>query len=120
MEILIHSLSAEFRALIRGLLSSMDATLFSTSSREELFERCRAAHYDLLLTDDARMFMNGTDAMSRIRCVNVTLPVFILSYNLTEESVTALLEEGVNQFISLPVAVDRLRRKVESQYCRLV
>lgn len=120
MKILIHSFSAEFRALIGGLLANMDAEVTTTTSRKALFERCRAAHYDLLLTDDARMFMNGQDAMKRVRCADANLPVFILSYDLTEESVTALLEEGVNQFISLPVAVDRLQRKVESQYCRLV
>ena len=120
MKILIHSFSAEFRALIRGLLSDMDAEIVTTSSREEMFEECRAAHYDLLLTDDARMFMNGQDAMKRVRCADANLPVFILSYDLTEDSVTALLEQGVSQFITLPVAVDRLRKKIESQQRRLV
>lgn len=120
MKILIHSFSAEFRALIRGLLSDMGAEIVTTSSREEMFEECRVAHYDLLLTDDARMFMNGQDAMKRVRCADANLPVFILSYDLTEDSVTALLEQGVSQFITLPVAVDRLRKKIESQQRRLV
>ncbi len=120
MKILIHSFSAEFRALIRGLLSDMDAEIVTTSSREEMYEECRTANYDLLLTDDARMFMNGSNAMMRIRSVDATLPVFILSYDLSEESVTALLEQGVSQFITLPVAVDRLRKKIESQQRRLV
>ena len=63
-KIVIHSLRAEFRALIRGLLTNVNAFFVPSASREELFRICQTTKCDLLLTDDVRMFMNGSDAMA--------------------------------------------------------
>lgn len=119
-KIVIHSNSAELRALIRGLLSDIEALFIPTASREELFTVCRISQCDLVLTDDVRMFMNGSNAISMIRQGGSLPQIFVLSYDLSEESVTALLEEGVNQFISLPIAAERLYDKVLTQYHNLV
>lgn len=119
-KIVIHSLRAEFRALIRGLLTNVKAFFVASASREELFRICQTTKCDLVLTDDLRMFMNGSDAMCQIRQGGSLPQIFILSHDLSEDTVTALLEEGVNQFISLPVAPERLCGKVSTQYRELV
>ena len=119
-KIIIHSTSAELRALIRGMLSDIDALFVPTTSREELFRICRSSKCDLLLTDAVRMFMNGSDAISQIRQGGLLPQIFILSHDLSEETVTALLEEGINQFITLPIAPERLYNKVSTQYRNLV
>lgn len=119
-KIVIYSRLAEVRALIRGLLSDIEAYFIPASSREELFKICRTTKCDLVLTDDVRMFMNGSDAIAQIRQANNLPQIFILSHDLSEDTVTALLEEGVNQFITLPVAPERLCRKVATQYQDLV
>lgn len=114
-KIVIHSLRAEFRALVRGLLTNIEAFFVPSSTREELFRICQTTKCDLVLTDDVRMFMNGSDAVAQIRQGGPLPLIFVLSHDLSEESVTALLEEGVNQFIALPVAPERLRSKVSTQ-----
>lgn len=119
-KIVIHSLRAEFRALIRGLLTHIEAFFVPSSSREELFRICQTTKCDLVLTDDVRMFMNGSDAVAKIRQGGALPLIFVLSHDLSEESVTALLEEGVNQFIALPVAPERLRSKVSTQHKEFV
>jgi hypothetical protein len=75
---------------------------------------CAAGKHDYREQRDEALFveMNGSDAMSQIRCGNSAPQVFVLSYDLSEETVMALLEEGVNQFISLPVAPERLCNKI--------
>lgn len=113
--IVIHSASAELRALIRGLLSDIEALFIPTASRKELFRLCRSTGCDLILTDDVRMFMNGSDAIALIRQGKSLPQIFILSYDLSEETVTALLEAGINQFITLPVAPERLYEKVATR-----
>lgn len=119
-KIIIHSASAELRALIRGMLSDIDALFIPTSSRKELFRVCKSSQCDLLLTDDVRMFLNGSNAIEKIR-PNGSLPhIFVLAHDLSEESVTALLEEGINQFITLPVAPERLLNKVSTQHRNLI
>ena len=119
-KIVIHSSSAELRALIRGLLSDIEALFIATASREELFTICRISQCDLVLTDDVRMFMNGSDAVSKIRQGGSLPQIFVLSYDLSEDTVTTLLEEGINQFITLPTAAERLYNKVLTQYHDLV
>ena len=119
-KIVIYSRHAEVRALIRGLLSDIEAYFVPASSREELFKICQTTKCDLVLTDDVRMFMNGSDAILQIRQEGYLPQIFVMSYDLSEDTVTALLEEGVNQFISLPVAPERLCHKVATQYRELV
>lgn len=119
-KIIIHSSSAELRALIRGMLSDIDALFVPTSSRKELFRVCRSSPCDLLLTDDVRMFMNGSNAIEQIRHGGYTPQIFVLAHDISEDTVTALLEMGINQFITLPVAPERLRNKVSTQYRNLV
>ena len=119
-KIVIHSLRAEFRALIRGLLTNVEAFFVPSSSREELLRICRTSKCDLILTDDVRMFMNGSDAISEIRQGSPLPHIYVLSHDLSEETITALLEEGVNQYIALPVAPERLNSKVAMQYKKFV
>ena len=119
-KIVIHSLHAHFRALIRGLLTNVNAFFVPSSSREELFRICQTTKCDLLLTDDVRMFMNGSDAISQIRQGGAMPQIFVLSHDLSEDTVAALLEGGVNQFITMPVAPERLCYKVANQYRELV
>ena len=90
------------------------------ASREELFRICQTTKCDLVLTDDVRMFMNGSDAVARIRQGGMLPQIFVLSHDLSEDTVTALLEMGVHQFISLPVSPERLCSKVSIRYEELV
>lgn len=119
-KIVIHSLRAEFRALIRGLLTNVEAFFVPSSSREELLRICQTSKCDLVLTDDVRMFMNGSDIIAQMRQGSALPQIYVLSHDLSEDTVTALLEEGVNQFIALPVAPDRLNSKVSTQYKKFV
>lgn len=64
--------------------------------------------------------MNGTDAVAQIRQGGHLPQIFVLSHDLSEDAVTALLEVGVNQFISLPVVPERLRSKVSAYHRELV
>ncbi|MBE6198394.1 MAG: response regulator [Rikenellaceae bacterium] len=114
-KIVIHSSSAEFRAFVRGLLSDIEALFIPAATRKELFDICRNGGCDLVLTDDVQMFMNGSDAISQIRRGESLPQIFVFSHDSSEESITALLEEGINQFITLPLAPERLRRKLVTQ-----
>ncbi len=119
-KIVIHSLRAEFRALIRGLLTNVEAFFVPSSSREELLRICRTSKCDLVLTDDVRMFMNGSDTVAEMRQGGALPQIYVLSHDLSEDTVTALLEGGVNQFIALPVAPERLNTKVATQHKEFV
>ncbi|MBR2326572.1 MAG: response regulator [Alistipes sp.] len=110
--VIIYSGSAEFRALIEALLADESLVITKSTSRKELFELCSNDHFDFVLTDDFRMFMGDERATKRIRQADRSPEIIVFSYDTSEESVVALLEMGVNQFITLPLAPKRLRRKI--------
>lgn len=119
-KIVIHSALAEMRALIRGMLSDIEALFVPIASREELFRACRAVKYDLVLTDDVEMLLHDRAAVTKIRGIESLPQIFVLSHNLSEEGAMALLAAGVNQIIALPVAPERLYGKVSAPYSDLV
>lgn len=113
--VVVYSQSGALRALVKGLLAGAELKIKEVASREKLFALCRATKFNLLITDDVMMFMNGSEAMDRIRYEGTLPQIFILSHNLSEDCVMALLEMGINQFISLPLLPERLRNKVVAQ-----
>jgi DNA-binding response OmpR family regulator len=119
-KIVIHSALAEMRALIRGMLSDIEALFVPVASRDELFRACRAVKYDLVLTDDVEMLLHDRAAVTKIRGIESLPQIFVLSHNLSEEGAVALLAAGVNQIIALPVAPERLYSKVSAPYSDLV
>jgi DNA-binding response OmpR family regulator len=66
------------------------------------------------------MFMNGSDMIAQMRQGSPLPQIYVLSHDISEDTVTALLEGGVNKFIALPVAPERLNGKVASQYKEFV
>lgn len=110
--VIIYSQSREFRSLIQALIEDDSLKICESASRRELFELCRLEEFDILLTDDYRMFMCDEGATTRIRAKRAYPEIFVFSYDISEDSVVALLEMGINQFITLPLTPKRLRRKV--------
>ncbi|MBO7221105.1 MAG: response regulator [Alistipes sp.] len=113
--VVIYSKNGLLRAFVKGVLSGTKLEIREVASREKLFDLCRKSKFELLLTDDVMMFVNGSEAMGKIRCGDALPQIFILSHNLSEDCVMALLEMGINQFISLPLSPERLRNKVLAQ-----
>ncbi len=109
--ILIHSDDHEFRTLIRGLISFEGISVIETDRRDELFRICRNNHFDKVITDDVRLFINDTHAVEAIR-QSRSNKIYILSHSHSEHLVMSLLELGITQFLSLPIDLNRLYNKL--------
>lgn len=111
-KIIIHSAKSEFRALLRGAIADITIFVSEAKSRQELFTLCENTPFDIVFTDDVRMFMNGSRAIDNIRPSTMLPQIFLFAHDLSEDTVVALLEMGVNQFITLPFSPERLRNKI--------
>ena len=109
---IIHSEDDLFRALLRAVLAPGGIEVIEASSRHELKKRCLSERFDRVITDDVRMFMNGSNITEQIRINNERAHIFILSTDISEHSVLSLLEEGVTEFLSLPIHFERLQKKL--------
>ena len=112
-KILVYSRSARFRALVEGLLSVRGTEICRAECVGELVEHCRCGTFDSVVADDVRLFMDGTDSVGRLRRSRLAGPrIFVVSADLTEDTVVALLGAGVDQYVSLPVDPTRLLDKL--------
>lgn len=111
--LLIYSSSPRCRALLDGLLRHNEVSIATVGSREEFFEKCLTERFDKVVTDDVRMFMNGCNAVERIRQgQGRKAEIIVIAHDMSENTVLALLECGVHQYLSFPCSPTRLKRKL--------
>lgn len=101
------------RAMIIGMITCEGVEVESVTSRQALFKRCAEQIFDRVIIEDYRLFMDGSDAVRRIRNNFTNRPrIVVLAYSVDEQCVVSLLEQGVDEYLLLPVSPARLRRKV--------
>lgn len=111
--IIIHSENSNLRTLLCSLLASDEVEVVEARSRQELTARCRHHRFDKVVTDDVRMFMNGSEILREIRHNNKNTRIFVLSHDASEHAVLSLLEAGITEFLSLPITIERLQKKLK-------
>lgn len=113
VRILVFSPSFRMRAMIVGMVTSAGVEVESVTSRQALFKRCAEKLFDYILIEDFRLFMDGEGSVRRLRSYFAERPkIFVLSPAIDEQTVLALLESGVDEYLLLPLSAARLRRKV--------
>lgn len=74
---------------------------------------CRHGRYDCVLVLGVSKFVDGRISVERLRPHGVKRPqIYVLSWHHSEKAVLSLLECGVNQYITFPVDLRRLCRKI--------
>ena len=113
VKVLVYSPSFRMRAMIIGMVTTSGVEVESVTSRQALFKRCQEKHFDKVIIEDFRLFMDGEGSVSRICAHFATRPkIFVLSSAIDEQTVLSLLESGVDEYLLLPVSPARLRQKV--------
>lgn len=119
--ILIVSEDAFLRDLIRQSLADMEVEVRSAVDAAQMQTLCHRVLFDLVIVLHVSPFLNGSDPVRRIRPQNLKRPlVYVLSWQQAEQTTLGLLESGVDQYITLPVSLHRLRRKVADDLNRLL
>lgn len=79
----------------------------------ELFEKNEPGHFDAILMDMRMPVMDGLTATQTIRKLSrpdaQVIPIIALSANAFEEDVKQCLHAGMNEHLSKPVDIDRLK-----------
>jgi DNA-binding NtrC family response regulator len=83
------------------------------ASGAEALERLYRTPVDAVLTDLSMDAMDGIELLSRIREIDSTLPVIIMSDNPTLERAVEGIQAGATDFLPKPLNVDALRAIVE-------
>ncbi len=111
--ILIASDDDFLREMIRRALTGLDAEVRGTRCGREMERLCRRMLFDLVIVLGAGPFLCGRDPVRHSRPEGVRRPLFyVISWQQAEQTVLSLLECGVDQYLTFPVNLQRLRNKV--------
>ena len=100
--ILIVSDEEFLRDVIRLSLADMQADV-----------RCASDVPDLVVVVGTSAFFTGCDVVRTLRPAGLGRPlVYVVAWQRAEQTVLSLLECGVDQYMTFPVSLQRLRTKI--------
>ena len=111
--ILIVAEDAFEREVIRLSLAGLGAEVRCADDGDAMRQLCRRLAFDLVIVLRATPFLCGGNPVRELRPAGLRRPaVYVLSWQQAEQTVLSLLEAGVDQYMTFPVSLQRLRRKV--------
>lgn len=114
--ILIVAEDAFARDVIRLSLAGLGAEVRCTAGCEGMRTLCRREAFDLVIVLQAAPFLCGGNPVREVRPAGLRHSVvYVLSWQQAEQTVLSLLESGVDQYMTFPVNLQRLRRKVADE-----
>jgi DNA-binding response OmpR family regulator len=100
-------------------LSHLGYAVETAASGLEAVEKFSAqgSHFDLVILDLLMPGLSGEEVFMRLRALNPTVRVLIVSGFSSEQVVHRILEVGGRDFIQKPFSIDVLARKVRGCLC---
>lgn len=119
--ILIVSDDGFLRETIRCSLADLHADLRSARDAADMEAICGRMLFDLVIVVGVSPFLCGCDVVPAVRPSGLRRPlVYAVSWQQAEQTVLSLLECGVDQYMTFPVHLGRLRRKVADDLNRML
>ena len=117
--VLIVSDERFLQRLVGFALTGLDAEVHYAEGADEAERRCRRTLFDLILVLEVPPFLSGRNLIGRVRPAGLRRPaVYVLTWQQAEQTVLSLLECGVDQYLTFPVSLARLRSKVAEELGR--
>ena len=120
--IIIYSPQAEARALIGAIVADLGAQVVGVESAERLLRLASELRPSLIIMLDIAPLRNGRNIASRLRKAwqeQGTQPrrtaIFVVTWQQSEQCVLSLLESVIDQYLTFPISIERLRHKACQQ-----
>lgn len=111
--ILIVSDEEFLRDVIRLSLADMQADVRCASDVPDMQRMVRRMLFDLVVVVGTSAFFTGCDVVRTLRPAGLGRPlVYVVAWQQAEQTVLSLLECGVDQYMTFPVSLQRLRTKI--------
>ncbi len=95
------------------LLGSPEVEISTITTDECVVEACRNTRFRLIIFLEMAPYFTSMNIITHIRRNTPHPPsIFVISTSHSESDILNLLECGVNQYITLPINIHRLRDKI--------
>lgn len=111
-KVIIYSLYDHSARLIEGVLSNMGCWVTRCKTSEQMIALCRSANPSLVIILNSSLLINGSELIRDIRPNTKHEPlIYVISWQQSEQVVLSLLEIGVDQYMTFPICLHRLKAK---------
>ena len=115
-KIVIYSTQSSQATLIAAILDGITARIVCCSTPEQTIATCHHEEPDIVIILDIAPFLDGTELLPVIRAIAAARPkIYVIAWHQSEQIVLSLLECGVDQYMTFPICMSRLRMKAETQ-----
>lgn len=117
--ILIVSDEEFTRDVIRLSLADMGAEVRCASGAAEMRRLARRMLFDVVIVVGTSAFFSGGEVVRALRPPGLRRPlIYAVAWQQAEQTVLSLLECGVDQYMTFPVNLQRLRAKIANELNR--
>ena len=110
--VLIYSQHTLQATLLAAIVSDCHSQIICSSNLAHTIEICQAQKPPLIIFLNTAPFMNGQRLTESIRSIGHYHPtIYVISWQQSEHTVLSLLECGVDQYMTFPICMTRLRSK---------
>ncbi len=107
-KVLIVDDEASIRESLQGVLEDEDYIVSTASSGEEAVARFRKQPVDCVLLDIWMPGIDGLETMNRLRQIDDSVPVIIMSGHATVDTAVQATRQGAFDFLEKPLSTDKL------------
>ncbi|MBP3332185.1 MAG: response regulator [Tidjanibacter sp.] len=105
--------------ILRYSLRNMGAEIDVVDNEDRFVNSVLHNDYVIVLTQFSAPFLNGYDLVKRIKSRSQRKPIiYLISHVGNETLLLSLFDSGVDQYITLPLSLTRLKRKLSADLKR--
>ena len=119
--VLVVGSDVMLREMAAAILADMPVEVRVVEAVEVAASECRQGCFDLVVMTDLAPFFNGSEPVKMLRPDFLHRPeLVVFAWQHSEYAVLSLLECGVTQYVTFPLNVRRVRRKMcDILHCEL-
>lgn len=113
-KVLVVDDTKSVHAFIKSLLGRIEGVALrpAMNGAEAVEIIKQGEEFDLVLLDWEMPIMNGPETLGRLKSLNVTYPVIMMTTKNSPSDIQAMLEAGAAEYIMKPFTVDILFEKI--------
>lgn len=106
-----HLLSAE---LVAAIIGYANEDIIQCSSIEQTEALCRKIEADLVIILTSTPLLGGRNIIKQLRGNRHRPEIYVISWRHSEQAVLSLMECGIDQYMTFPICMGRLKAKATS------
>ncbi len=119
LKILIVASDETLAYTLELIVKGPEIETFHITRDECIIEKCRLHHFGLVIFADIAPYFTSMNIVEHLRLALEVMPkIYVVANSHSEGTILTLLECGVDQYITLPLNIYRLREKVYGQLRR--